>query len=294
MGGAIGIIGGTGIYSIPGLEIEEELSLETPFGKPSSPLTIGKFGDSKVIFITRHGRGHTLTPTEVNYRANIFALKQAGAEWCIAASAVGSLRENIHPGDLLLPDQLIDRTHLRDRSFFGEGVVGHVPFADPFCPVLRSVLAIEAKQVMAETGGQLHEVGTYLCIEGPTFSTRAESQLYRSWGASVIGMTNGPEARLAREAEIAYATIALVTDYDCWRSHDADIDISELLMTLTQNSVKARKVIELTVPRLKNMTPSQMAANALQYGILTAPGALAPETVKKLGPLIGKYVTIPF
>lgn len=290
---SIGIIGGTGLYDLPGLENIRESEIDTPFGKPSSPVVTGMVGSAELHFISRHGRGHTLLPSEINYRANIFALKTLGARWCLSVSAVGSLREEIAPGQVLIPDQFIDRTRGRAGTFFGSGIVAHVAFADPFCPVMRELLHSAAAEVAAERGTTAHPRGTYLCMEGPAFSTRAESKMYRAWGADIIGMTNLPEAKLAREAEIAYATLALVTDYDCWRSESADVDVPELLATLAANANLAKEVIVRAAGSLAASEPSELAANALKYAIITQPDCIAPEVRRRLQPLIGRYIPEP-
>ena len=281
----IGIIGGSGLYDLPGIAEVERLRVTTPFGDPSDELVCGTVGGRRLLFLPRHGRGHRLLPTEVNFRANIFAMKQLGAEWIIAVGAVGSLREDIVPGQLLVPHQLIDRTSRRPSTFFGNGIVVHVAFADPFCPVLSAGLVAAAGRL----GVTVHPRGTYLCMEGPQFSTRAESHLYRQWGADVIGMTNLQEAKLAREAEICFATLALVTDYDCWHETEADVAIADVLRILNDNVATAQRVIAATVPQLH--APRTCAcATALAHAIITDRGCI-PETVKRdLGIIIGKYV----
>ncbi|MCB0359651.1 MAG: S-methyl-5'-thioadenosine phosphorylase, partial [Bdellovibrionales bacterium] len=287
---AIGIIGGTGLYDLPGLEQVEQIAVDTPFGRPSAPITRGIFSGQTLLFLARHGRDHSLLPSEVNYRANIYALKAHGARWCLSLSAVGSLQEHISPGHVVVPDQFLDRTRGRASTFFGDGIAAHVPFADPVCPVLRRIVSDVAGDVARSHGSMRHDGGTYVCMEGPAFSTRAESMLYRSWGGTIIGMTNLPEAKLAREAEIAYATLALVTDYDCWRSHDADVDVQDILATLQANVVLAKEIISAIIPRLAETEPSSIASNALQSGILTAPGAIREEVKNRLAPIIGRYV----
>jgi 5'-methylthioadenosine phosphorylase len=285
----IGIIGGTGLYAIEGITEVDTIELITPYGAPSSPITTGKLGNVKLLFIARHGIGHVLSPSEINYRANIYALKQLGAIWCISVSAVGSLMEEVSPGDLVVPDQFIDRTKHRQSSFFGEGIVAHVPFADPFCPVAREKLFKVAEVSARRHQVKCHNGGTYLCMEGPVFSTRAESNLYRSWGAKVIGMTNLPEAKLAREAELAFATLCLVTDYDCWRTNDSDIDIGELLNTLKKNSALAKEIIIGLGRELNSSKPSSMATTALANAVLTSPEMISSETREKVKLLIEKY-----
>jgi len=281
----VGVIGGSGLYEMAGLEQLERVSVATPFGAPSDEYVCGTLAGTRLIFLPRHGRGHRLLPTEVNYRANIFGLKQLGAEWIIAVGAVGSLREEIRPGHLVVPDQLIDRTTQRPSTFFGNGIVAHVAFADPFCPVLGQALIAAA----GDLGAVVHKTGTYMCMEGPQFSTRAESRLYRQWGADIIGMTNLQEAKLAREAELCFATLALATDYDCWHETEADVVIGDILRILSDNVAMAQRVIAAAVPELR--TPRRCAcATALQHAIITDRQRI-PESVKRdLGILIGKYV----
>jgi 5'-methylthioadenosine phosphorylase len=281
----VGVIGGSGLYDIAGLTNIDRIRLTTPFGAPSDEYVRGRLADMDLIFLPRHGRGHRLLPTEVNYRANIFGMKELGAEWIIAVGAVGSLREEIRPGHLVVPDQFIDRTYQRPSTFFGNGVVAHVAFADPFCPVLAQVLLDAAQHL----GAKVHPRGTYVCMEGPQFSTRAESRLYRQWGADVIGMTNLQEAKLAREAEICFATLALATDYDCWHESEADVVIGDILRILNENVATAQRVIAAAVPRLHG--PRTCAcASALEHAIITDRTCI-PENVKRdLGVIIGKYV----
>ena len=279
----LGVIGGTGLYALDGLVDVKQVVVETPYGPPSSPITVGRLHGTKLLFIARHGIGHTLLPSEVPYRANIFALKTLGAQWCVSVSAVGSLAEHFVPRQLVVPDQLIDRTRSRRSTFFGEGIVAHVSFADPFCPTLRALLFEVAGECAAAAGTKAHGSGTYVCMEGPAFSTRAESHLYRSWGASLIGMTALPEAKLAREAELAYATLALVTDYDCWRSSEADVNVSEILETLGKNSTLAKSVLSEVARRLPDFTPSALAADALATAIITDPKLVREEVRERLG-----------
>lgn len=289
MSGAIGVIGGSGLYGIDGLDDVKSVEVETPFGKPSSPVTVGKLAGQTLLFIARHGTGHTLTPSEVNYRANIFALKTLGAAWCVSVSACGSLQEQFAPGDAVVPDQFIDRTVGRKSTFFGEGVVAHVAFGTPFCPVLKKALFETAAAIGKSSNKRVHNGATYVCMEGPAFSTRAESNLYRSWGAGIIGMTNLTEAKLAREAEIAYASLALVTDYDCWRSESDDVDVTELLRILKENTDFGREVLKKLVPALAKLEPSELAANALKFAIFTQPNAITSQVKERLKPLIGRY-----
>ncbi len=278
----LGIIGGTGLYSIDGLEGVSQRHVPTPFGAPSSPVTIGRLGEAQLLFIARHGVDHRISPSELNARANIYALKALGAEWVLSVSAVGSLKDEYAPGDLALPDQIFDRTKSRPSTFFGDGIVAHVQFADPFCPVLREAVSRAAEETFRETPGKFHYGGTYVCMEGPQFSTRSESHWYRSIGASIIGMTALPEAKLAREAELAYAVLALVTDYDCWKSHTADVDVSEIVRIMGENAEKAKSIIRRLVPLLDHVQPSALAAEALKNAILTPPGSWPKDTAERL------------
>jgi 5'-methylthioadenosine phosphorylase len=285
----IGIIGGSGLYKMEALKDIQEVALETPFGKPSDALMVGELSGVSVAFLARHGRNHHLTPTEIPFRANIHAMKQLGVEYIISASAVGSLQAEVKPLDLLVPDQFIDRTRNRISTFFGEGIVAHIGFGHPICPALAQVLqdAITSLNLPEIT---LHTQGTYVCMEGPAFSTLAESNLYRSWGGTVIGMTNLPEAKLAREAEIAYATLALVTDYDCWHPDHDHVTVEMILDNLHRNAINAQQVIQETVRRLTENPPLSKAHNALKYAILT-PLAQAPAATKeKLGLFLQKYL----
>jgi len=281
----IGVIGGSGLYDIEGMADIEELDINTPFGKPSDTVVVGKLEGVGVAFLPRHGRGHRILPTEVPVRANIYALKSLGVERIIAINSVGSLKEEYKPGDLLIPDQLIDRTRSRVNTFFGEGVVVHIPFAEPFCPALSQVVY----QAGQEAGATVHKGGIYVVVEGPAFSTKAESFLYRSWGVDVIGMTALPEAKLAREAEICYAIIACVTDYDCWhRSHDA-VTAEMIISRLRQNIGTAKRIIKLAVGRIPEKRDCDCAA-ALKTAIVTAPDIMPDAQKKKFDLLIGKYI----
>ena len=281
----IGVIGGSGLYKIEGLSHIEEVRVPTPFGDPSDAIILGSLEGVRVAFIPRHGRGHRISPTELPVRANIYALKSLGVEWIISVSAVGSLREEIHPLDLVIPDQLIDRTRSRVNTFFGEGIVAHVGFADPFCPVLRQILY----QAAIETGARVHQGGTYVVMEGPPFSTKAESQLYRSWGASVIGMTALPEAKLAREAEICYAMIACVTDYDCWHKSQEVVTIEMVLANLQRNVDIAKRILRLAIAHIPEERRCG-CATALQDAIITAPQYIPNQKKEELAWLIGKYI----
>ena len=281
----IGVIGGSGLYQMDGLKTVREVAVSTPFGKPSDKLIRGKLGNSDVVFLPRHGKGHRWLPTEVNFRANIFAMKKLGVERIISISAVGSLREEIAPGHLVVPDQFIDRTTQRPSTFFGKGLVAHVGMADPFCSDLSRVLQDSARQSEAT----VHHGGTYLCMEGPQFSTRAESRLYRSWGAHVVGMTNLQEAKLAREAEICFATLALATDYDCWNEQAGDVEIEQVLAVLQNNVNLARRIIAAAVAVLTE--PRRCScASALKDAIITDRRAIPRKLRNDLKPIIGKYL----
>ncbi len=281
----IAVIGGSGLYDIEGLQDIEEVDINTPFGRPSDKIVVGKLEGVGVAFLPRHGRGHRILPTEVPYRANIYALKSLGAERIIGINSVGSLKEEFKPNDLLIPDQLIDRTRQRANTFFGEGIVAHVPFGEPFCPSLGQLVYKAAK----DAGATVHKGGTYVVMEGPAFSTKAESMLYRSWGADVIGMTALPEAKLAREAEICYAVIACVTDYDCWRrGHDA-VTAEMIINRLRQNIDTAKKIIRLAVGRVPKKRDCD-CATALSTALVTAPDVMPEAQKQKLDLLIGKYL----
>jgi len=281
----IGVIGGTGLYQIEGLTNIEEVNIDTPFGKPSDTITIGRLEGVGVAFLPRHSKGHRISPTEIPARANIYALKSLGVGWLISVNAVGSFKLKIKPGDLVIPDQLIDRTRSRVNSFFEQGIVVHIPFADPFCPVLSSILFETAKKI----GATVHPKGTYVAMEGPAFSTRAESRLYRSWEADIIGMTALPEAKLAREAEICYAIIAGVTDYDSWQEKSQPISVDVILNILHQNVDTIKKIIKLAVARIPEERNCGCAV-ALKDAIATNHKFIPPEQQQKLDLLIGKYL----
>lgn len=286
----IGIIGGSGLYKLgDALKDVAEVEVTTPFGSPSDALILGTLEGTRVAFLARHGRNHTLLPSELPFRANIYAMKQLGVEYLISASAVGSLKEEAKPLDMVVPDQFIDRTKNRVSTFFGEGIIAHIAFGDPVCNQLAGVLgdAIASLELPNVT---LHRGGTYVCMEGPAFSTKAESRLYRSWGATVIGMTNLPEAKLAREAEIAYATLALVTDYDCWHPEHDSVTVEMVIGNLQRNAVNAQKVIQETVRRLGENPPRSDAHSALKYAILTPLDKAPAATKEKLGLLLQKYL----
>jgi 5'-methylthioadenosine phosphorylase len=279
------VIGGSGFYRMEGLAGVEELRVDTPYGPPSDAITVGEIDGQRVAFLPRHGVGHRIMPSELPVRANIYALKQLGVEFIISVSAVGSLREEIEPLHMIVPDQLIDRTIGRASTFFGEGLVAHVGFADPFCPHLRGVLAGSTREV----GATVHAGGSLLVIEGPAFSTRAESNLYRSWGASVIGMTALPEAKLAREAEICYAILACSTDYDCWHETHEDVTADMIVGNLLKNVEASRQAVRLALGRLPS-TRDCPCAEALRDAIVTVPELVPEATRVRLAPLVSKYL----
>ena len=282
----VGVIGGTGLYDIEGLTDIEEVDITTPFGKPSDTIIAGKLERVEIAFLPRHGRGHRLSPAEVPSRANIYALKSLGVEQIISINSAGSFKQEIKPGDLLIPDQLVDRTRGRINTFFGEGIVAHIPFAEPFCPALSQVLYQEAREV----GASVHYGGTFVVMDGPAFSTRAESRLYRSWGVDIIGMTALPEAKLSREAEICYAIIGCVTDYDSWHERNEPVAVDVILNTMCQNVDAAKKIIKLAVGRMSDKCDCE-CATALRGAIVTAPELIPAEQKKKLNLLIGKYIS---
>ena len=282
----IGVIGGTGLYHIEGLTDVQEVKLNTPFGEPSDAITVGTLEGAQIAFLPRHGKGHRISPTEVPSRANIYALKMLGVERIIAVSAVGSLKEHIKPADIVIPDQLIDRTRNRVNSFFGDGIVGHISFAEPFCPVLSNILY----ECANETGVRVHDGGTCIVMEGPQFSTLAESELYRSWGADIIYMTGLPEAKLVREAEICYAAIAIVTDYDCWNEKVESVTTDMILVNLARNVNIAKQIIKLAAARLPQGRDCA-CASALQNAIATAPELIPAQIKQDLKLIIGKYIT---
>ncbi len=281
----IGIIGGSGLYAMPGLTGLREQLIETPFGAPSDAYMVGELDGRPVAFLARHGRGHRILPSELNFRANIYGMKMLGVEYILSVSAVGSLKEEHKPTDFVIPDQFIDRTFARAGTFFGEGVVAHVGFGDPVCAVVAKAFEAACKEVGVV--GKLG--GTYVCMEGPQFSTRAESNLYRSWGADVIGMTNLQEAKLAREAEMSYATLAMVTDYDCWREGHDDVTVEQVVAVIHQNAENAGKVVRAAVAALPKGVKSPFA-EALKYAIMTDKATIPEATKEKLGLLIGRYL----
>jgi 5'-methylthioadenosine phosphorylase len=280
------VIAGSGFYELSGIEDAREVRLDTPFGPPSSSLIVGGLGGIRVAFLARHGTQHSLLPSEINHRANIFALKSIGVERILSASAVGSMRENIRPRDIVIVDQFIDRTAHRPATFFGGGIAAHVAFADPLCPESRAALVAASEG----HGVTVHDGGTYVCIEGPAFSTRAESRLYRSWDVDVIGMTNLQEAKLAREAEICYATLALVTDYDCWHDREADVSVEGVLDNLRANQAVAARILGETLAALPDRRQRCDCGDALRAAIITKHEAISAEVRANLQPIVGKYL----
>ena len=281
---AIGIIGGSGLYELPGLTDVRWRRVRTPFGDPSDEYCVGRIGAQRVVFLARHGRGHRIAPTDLNFRANIWGLKSLGVEWVIAISAVGSMKEHIRPLDLVIPDQFFDATKRRVSSFFGEGIVGHIGMADPICPQLATILEKAARQ----SGATVHRGGTYLCIEGPQFSTRAESRIYRTWGVDVIGMTNVPEVKLAREAELCYATLAMATDYDVWHDTHAAVSVDVVVKTLLQNVTTAKDVLARAIPDIAPPRGCE-CPHLLKNVIITDPKAFPMTARRRLELIIGKY-----
>jgi len=281
----IGVIGGSGLYGMQDLTDREEVVVRTPFGDPSGPYVVGTLAGRRVAFLARHGAGHRILPSDLNFRANIFGFKTLGVEWILSASAVGSLKEAYAPRDIVIPDQFFDRTRSRISTFFGRGLAAHISFAQPICPVLAGIAA----DATEPTGATVHRGGTYVCIEGPQFSTLAESRLYRSWGMDVIGMTNLQEAKLAREAEICYATLALVTDYDCWHPSNDQVSVEMIVANLQQNAATAQRAIARAV----SMLPADRTcacARALEYAFITPRQAVPDEVIRELAPIVGKYL----
>lgn len=281
----VGVVGGSGLYEMEALRVLKEVTVNTPFGKPSDPLVIGLLSGVRVAFLCRHGKGHRYSPTEINYRANIFAMKKLGVERIVSVSAVGSMKEDISPGEIAVPHQFYDHTKHRVSSFFGRGIVAHIPFADPVCPEVAATLAEAARG----EGVRVHEGGTYLCMEGPQFSTRSESLVYRSLGVDVIGMTNATEAKLAREAEICYATLALATDYDCWHVSEESVTAEAVLKILSQNVALSKRVIAHSIVKLPQGRGCG-CGEALKNAILTRQDKIPQKTRRDLGPIIGKYL----
>ena len=284
----LGVVGGSGLYAMEGLEVHEERELETPFGPPSDPYILGEIEGRKVAFLSRHGRGHRRMPTELNFRANLFGFKLLGCQRLISVSAVGSMKLEYAPTHVVIPDQFFDRTRHRVDTFFGEGLVAHVSMADPICDDLASRLYEGA----VAAGATVHRGGTYLCMEGPQFSTRAESKIYRQWGADVIGMTNLQEARLAREAEICYATLAMVTDYDCWHETEEDVSVDAVLAVLRENAAMGQEIVRRAVLNF-SAEPACACGTALATALITDPAVVPRETLRKLAPIVGKYFDQP-
>jgi 5'-methylthioadenosine phosphorylase len=283
----LGVIGGSGLYGFAGLKGVHEIAVDTPFGAPSDAVIVGELDGVAVAFLARHGRGHRLLPGDINYRANVYALKSLGVTRVLSASAVGSMKESIRPRDVVLPDQFIDRTYTRASTFFGGGVAAHVAFADPVCPDVRAALASAARGAKA----RVHDGGTYLCMEGPAFSTRAESLLHRTWGVDVIGMTNATEAKLAREAELCYATLALVTDYDCWHEAEEAVNVGTVIENLNANAALAAATIRAAVATLAARPERPCGCgDALSGAIISSPAAIGADVRARLGILLDKYV----
>lgn len=282
----LAVIGGSGFYDMPGLEDRAEVVVETPFGPTSDPIITGRLNGMPVAFLARHGRGHRYLPTEVPVRANIYALKSIGVQWIIAVSAVGSMREELAPRDVVIPDQLFDRTMHRPGTFFGDGIVAHVGFADPFCPHLSASLG----DVASRSGITAHRGGTYVCIEGPQFSSRAESQVFRQWGIDIIGMTAIPEARLAREAEICYGMLAFVTDYDVWRENEEAVTVEMVIRNLQANVSAGQRIVTEAVSHVRHDRTCQ-CASALHGAIMTAPDRIPEATRRRLGPIVSRYLS---
>jgi 5'-methylthioadenosine phosphorylase len=281
----IGIIGGSGLYQMEGFDDVREVKVTTPFGAPSDDLVVGTLEGKSVAFLPRHARGHRIFPHELNYQANVFAMKRLGVQWILSVSAVGSLKPEYEPLHMVIPDQLVDRTLQRRSTFFGRGLVAHVAFANPFCPNLSKAMAAACQ----EEGATHHEGGTYVCIEGPQFSTRAESELYRSWGMDVIGMTNLQEARLAREAEICYATLAMITDYDCWHPEHDSVTAEQIIGNLGRNAETAKAVLRSAVRGLP-MARDCECESALKYALVTAPELVPEKIMRELEPIVGRYM----
>jgi 5'-methylthioadenosine phosphorylase len=280
-----GVIGGSGLYEMEGMNHVRHVRVRTPFGDPSDALTVGEIGGRTLAFLPRHGRGHRIPPFQINFRANIYAMKKIGARWLLSLSAVGSMKERIRPGDIVVVDQFFDHTRFRPNTFFSDGIVGHIPFADPVCPSLADLAYRSARKVVRRA----HRGGTYLCMEGPAFSTRAESRTYRRWGVDVIGMTNMPEAKLAREAELCYATLALATDYDCWHESEEDVSIEAVLAIIRRNVEHSKRIIREMAMRLPGKDACG-CGETLRHAIITDRRKIPPPTRKRLDLLLGKYL----
>jgi 5'-methylthioadenosine phosphorylase len=282
----IGIIGGSGLYSMPGFEVQEEIGVETPFGKPSDPYMVGTLSGRRVAFLARHGRGHRISPSELNFRANIYGMKQLGVSRILSLSAVGSLKEEHKPLEFVIPDQFFDRTRGRVSTFFGDGLVAHISFADPVCPEIAALAHASCRKlgISSKLGG------TYLCMEGPAFSTKAESNVYRSWGMDVIGMTNLQEAKLAREAELCYATVAMVTDYDCWHEEHDAVTVADIIANLTRNAGNAARLVAAAVAAMPVDRKACKCGSALSHALITDPKTIPAATKEKLKLLVGKYL----
>jgi len=282
----VGVIGGSGLYELEGLKDIEFISVQTPWGKPSDDLVVGRLGATKMVFLPRHGRGHRIIPSEINYRANIYAFKKLGANFIISVSAVGSMREDIAPGHIVIPSQFFDHTKNRVSTFFGDGLVAHVSMADPVCPVLSENLYAASNRL----GATVHNGGVYICIEGPQFSSRAESNIYRKWGVDVIGMTNMPEAKLAREAEICYATLALSSDYDCWHDSHSDVTVEDIVQILAKNSELAKGILREVVD-LIGEDRNCVCSNALQNAIITSKDSITEDAKERLRLILRGYIS---
>ena len=285
MGDILGVIGGSGLYGMEGLANVRTVSVKTPFGDPSDSIVVGELEGRTLAFLPRHGRGHRMLPSQINYRANLYALKKIGVKWVLSISAVGSMKEDIRPGDIVVVDQFFDHTKFRPNTFFGDGIVGHIPFADPVCPNLADIAYAAAKKVVRRT----HRGGTYLCMEGPAFSTRAESRIYRKWGIDVIGMTNMPEAKLAREAELCYATLALATDYDCWHETEQDVSIESVLAIIRKNVENSKRIVREVARRIPGKI-SCGCGEILKYAVITDRKRIPAAKRRSLSLLIGKYL----
>ncbi|MCI0455337.1 MAG: S-methyl-5'-thioadenosine phosphorylase [Candidatus Dadabacteria bacterium] len=281
----VGVIGGSGLYELKGLRDVRSVKVETPWGDPSDNFVVGVLGDAKMVFLPRHGRGHRIMPSEINFRANIYGMKKLGVEWIISVSAVGSMKEEIAPGHVVIPSQFFDHTKRRISTFFGDGIVAHVSMADPVCPVLSQALYKASKK----SGAVAHDGGVYICIEGPQFSSRGESNIYRQWGVDIIGMTNMPEAKLAREGEICYATLALSTDYDCWHEVHDDVNVDDVIMTLTKNVELAKRIIKEVITTISDKR-SCICSNALENAFITSKDAISDEAKRRLNILIERYI----